>query len=71
MTRPDEFEQIAIARDLVRKPEIKFLAGVLYTVTTGIVDKSDIPPVYITIAHRILTRPNARELIIAAIGAAS
>lgn len=67
----NEFERIAITRDLVRKPEIKFLAGVLYNLATGSVDKTAIPPVYVMIAHRIITRPSARAIIIQAIEAAS
>jgi hypothetical protein len=66
----DEFERVIIARELVRRPEIKFLAGVLYTMTTGDVEKNDIPPIYITIAYKIITKPEARALLIAAIGAA-
>lgn len=58
----NEFERVAISRDLVRKPEIKFLAGVLYNLATGDVDKSDIPPVYVMIAWRLITKPHARDL---------
>lgn len=66
----DEFERVVIAREMVRKPEIKFLAGVLFTMTTGVVSKEEIPPIYITIAYKIITKPQARELLLAAIGAA-
>lgn len=67
----NEFERIAVSRDLVRKPEIRFLAGVLYNLATGSVDKTSIPPVYVMIAHRIVTRPEARAVLLQAIGAAS
>jgi len=67
----DEFQRIVIARELVRRPEIKFLAGVLYNLTTGVVDKNEIPPIYITIAYKLITQKHARELLLAAIGAAT
>lgn len=63
----DEFERIAIARDLVRKPEIKFLAGVMYNLATGHVgSQDDIPPIYVMIAHKIITKPGAKTLLIQA-----
>lgn len=64
----DEFQAIAISRDLARKPEIKFIAGVLYSLATGRVVDEEIPPVYIMIAWRLLTKPNAKQLFIQALG---
>lgn len=63
----DEFAAIAISRDLVRKPEIKFVAGVLYNLATGAVVTEDIPSVYVMIAWRLLTKPNAKKLFIQAL----
>jgi hypothetical protein len=52
------FEDIAIARDLVRKPEIKLLAMCLYRIAaTEPVDKDNIPPMFVRMAHRMIHHP--------------
>lgn len=68
MSTNDEFDQIIIARDLVRRPEIRFLAGCIYNLATGTVvgANGEIPAVYVMIAHRIMTKPGAKQLLIQA-----
>lgn len=69
---PRDFEQIAISRDLVRKPEIRTLALTLARInSTGPVDKNEIPPIYVQLAHRLLTRKEARQLLLATLEALS
>lgn len=66
----NEFERIAVARDLVRKPEVKLLANILFRIggTTSIATEADeIPAFYIILAHRIMTRKAERELLLEAI----
>jgi hypothetical protein len=52
------FEDISIARDLVRKPEVRMLALCLYRIgTTEPVVKDNIPPIYVRMAYRMLKEP--------------
>jgi len=70
MSEVDDLEMIAITRDLARKPEIRFLASVLHTIATGVVehDVMRMPPLYVRMAHRIITKPENRFILLHAIG---
>lgn len=66
----DEFENIAIARDLVRKPEIATIALALARInapTSAVVTKDNIPPIYVTLAYRLMTRHPERQAFLALI----
>jgi hypothetical protein len=63
MTSEQDFEQVAIARDLVRKPEIKLLAKTIASIHGAAVD-DDIPPIFVTLAHRLITRPEKKQLLL-------
>lgn len=58
MTTPVDFELIAVTRDLVRHPETRFLASVLYHIATGAVDNNP-APIYVMLAHKIINHPGA------------
>lgn len=66
----DEFEAVAVARDLMRRPNIATLALALARLNapTGIVvNKERIPPVYVTLAYRLLTKRDERLAMLALI----
>jgi hypothetical protein len=61
---PTDFEQIAITRDLIRKPETRFLASVLESIATSSVAKTSEPkPIYVTLAHKIINHPGAMSTL--------
>lgn len=56
MSNGDEFRDLAIARDLARKPQVRLLAMTLWRISTDDpIDKDNIPPIYVRMAHRIIT----------------
>lgn len=70
MHNPDEFQQIAIMRDLVRRPEIRTLALILAKMgATGPVDRNDIPAIWVMLAHKLITNKSQRQMLYAALEA--
>jgi hypothetical protein len=68
MSEYDEFEAIAISRDLMRKPEIATIALALARInapTNVVVTKDRIPPVYVTLAYRLITHDADRQAFLA------
>ena len=66
----DEFEAIAIGRDLMRRPQIATLAlslARLNAPTGVVVHKDKVPPLYITLAYRILSRRDERIALVSLI----
>lgn len=64
MTDLTDFEQVAITRDLVRRPEIKVLAYTLAKINSnGPIDRDNIPPLYVTLAYRLITHRAKREAL--------
>lgn len=58
MASSDDFKDIAIARDLARKPAVKLLALTLWQIYTDAPkDKDNIPPIYVRLAYNIITDP--------------
>lgn len=58
MASSDEFRDLAIARDLTRRPQVKLLALTLWRMATDDpIDKDNIPPIYVRMAHRMITDP--------------
>lgn len=58
MSNGDDFRDMAIARDLIRKPQVKLLALTLWQIyTDDPKDKENIPPIFVRMAHRIITEP--------------
>ena len=55
----EEFRDLAIARDLVRKPQVQLLAMTLWRIHTDLpTDKENIPPIFVRMAHKIITDPH-------------
>lgn len=53
-------EDIAIVRDLVRRPEVKMLAMALAKIgspSTAVVDKDNLPIIWVRMAHRLINHP--------------
>lgn len=58
MANGDDFRDLAIARDLMRKPQVKLLALTLWRIyTDDPMDKENIPPIFVRMAHRIINDP--------------
>lgn len=58
MATSDEFRDLAIARDLIRKPQVRLLALTLWQIyTDDPKDKDNIPPIFVRMAHRIISEP--------------
>lgn len=66
MTTPTDFELVAVTRDLVRKPETRFLASVLQHIATGVVEPQP-APIYIMLAHKIINNPGAVSTLLHAL----
>lgn len=67
-TEYNEFEAIAIARDLSRRPDVKVLAlaiANLMATPTRPVEKERIPPLYLIMANRLLAHPVERKAFLA------
>lgn len=58
MTEQD-FELVAVTRDLIRNPDTRFLAKAIQTIATGSVE--EVAPIYIMLAHKIINKPGAME----------
>jgi hypothetical protein len=65
----DEFEAIAVARDLVRKPEVRTLALALARFNapknSQKITVDNIPAIWIIFSHRLLSHPTERAAILA------
>ena len=65
MTNINEFEQMAISRDLARRPEIRHLAKVLQKLGPTETVAADPPaPIYLQQAYRLIEKPQLAELLI-------
>lgn len=63
-----EFELAAVARDLGRNPEVKIIAlalARLYVPTGVVVDKENIPSIYIMMGHTLIKNKVKREAFLA------
>lgn len=65
---PTDFEIIAITRDLVRKPDTRFLAIALQRIgsTTPVVNNEPLP-IYVVLAHKIINHPGAMSTLLQAL----
>ncbi len=64
----NEFELAAVSRDLARNPEVKIIAlalARLYIPTGGVVDKENVPPLYIMMGHTLIKNRAKREAFLA------
>lgn len=60
----DEFQLVAITRDLARRPEVKHLAKVLSMLgPTRPVEGEDIQPIYIYMAYKLIEKPELTEIL--------
>jgi hypothetical protein len=57
----ESFEDIAIKRDLVRRPEVRLLAKCLAELAGA--DTKDIDMIFLRMANRIITRPEAIKML--------
>ena len=58
MPNGEDFKDIAISRDLARKPQVKLLALTLWRIYTDApIDKDNIPPIYVRLAYNIINDP--------------
>ena len=65
MSNINEFEQMAITRDLARRPEIRHLAKVLQKLGPTETVEADPPaPIYLQQAYRLIEKPLLAELLI-------
>lgn len=67
-TEYNEFEAVAIARDLMRKPDVRILAlaiANLMATPTRPVHRDNIPPLYLIMANRLLNHPVERKAFLA------